>query len=474
MAWIDTNWQQDDDINGGFPYPIDTNAAIPFDYGGVYTVWKFSPYINDGFPYIVPINEKHPVSTPKKIPPLIVFDAHETEFKTNGLRILSPTVATFEKELNQAGDIFVEHPIDPDGDWTALRLGNIILAPVFFRGEYKPQPFRIHKTVKKRNGTDATIAVYARHIFYDLSYCVLQDVRPTEKNGQDALEWIFANVYAASGTQEPATLFTAFSDIETESTSQYQWKTVTAALIGEDNSVLERWGGELYTDGYYFSINTTMENSKSNAFNLRYRTDMTAITETVDNTNTFSHLIATDNNGNFATASVPLWYSGLPFNKVLHASFSYSEKTPETAAQFGKDFDTYMHMIQELDVSYDVTFADLPNLAEYDGFKGLATHEVGDSGTIHDDGLQIFTAQRIVKKKVDLLKNETISCTLGNMKRSISRKQPFSNTVSTGQSAVDKQLAALEGTTIGTSISQLERYAISILEGYSISELEGN
>lgn len=451
-----------------------TSPPIAFDYGAVYTPWKFSPYINSGFPYIVPINEKYPVSVPKKIPPLIVFDAHETEFKSNGLRILSPTVATFEKELNQAGDILVEHPIDPEGDWTALRLGNIILAPVFYRGEYKPQPFRIHKTVKKRNGTDATIAVYARHIFYDLNYCVLQDVRPTEKNGQDALDWIFENVYEVEGSKEPANLFTAVSDISTENTSYYQWVTVTGALIGEDNSVLNRWGGELYVDGYYFSINQEMENSKKESFNLRYRTDMTAITETIDNTNTFSHFIANDNNGNFARATVPTWYSGLPFNKVLHASFSYSEKSPETTAQFGADFNSYMNMIQELEVSYDVVFADLPNFAEYDGFKGLATHEVGDSGTISDDGLQISTTQRIVKKKVDLLRNETLSCTLGNIKRSLSRKQPFSNTVSTaGQSAVDKQLAALEGSTIGTSISQLERHAISTLEKYSISDLEG-
>ena len=53
MAWIDTNWQQDDDINHGFPYPVGASAPIAFDTILVYTPWQFSSLYNDGFPYIV-------------------------------------------------------------------------------------------------------------------------------------------------------------------------------------------------------------------------------------------------------------------------------------------------------------------------------------------------------------------------------------------------------------------------------------
>lgn len=53
MAWIDTNWQQDDDINHGFPYPVGASAPIAFDTILIYTPWQFSSLYNDGFPYIV-------------------------------------------------------------------------------------------------------------------------------------------------------------------------------------------------------------------------------------------------------------------------------------------------------------------------------------------------------------------------------------------------------------------------------------
>lgn len=120
--------------------------------------------------------------------PLIVFDSHETSFRSNGLRILSPTVAEHTLEFGQAGSIHVEHPIDEDGDWKALLPGNIILAPVELRGKPHPQPFRIYRRTKKRQDGSLVVAVDALHCFYDLNYVLLEDVRPTDLNGQDAIQ----------------------------------------------------------------------------------------------------------------------------------------------------------------------------------------------------------------------------------------------------------------------------------------------
>lgn len=80
MAWKDENWQQNEEINNGFPYPVgltalakldlssistwqfseSTNNGYPywveqvvFDYNGVYTPWKFSESTNKGYPYCV-------------------------------------------------------------------------------------------------------------------------------------------------------------------------------------------------------------------------------------------------------------------------------------------------------------------------------------------------------------------------------------------------------------------------------------
>ena len=52
MAWIDTNWQQDDSINSGYPYPVGANAPIGFSYNDIYKVWHFTGGVNNDYPYI--------------------------------------------------------------------------------------------------------------------------------------------------------------------------------------------------------------------------------------------------------------------------------------------------------------------------------------------------------------------------------------------------------------------------------------
>lgn len=53
MAWEDENWQQYEDLNGGFPFPLGTSVPIPFDVERIYTEWNINPLYNGGFPYIV-------------------------------------------------------------------------------------------------------------------------------------------------------------------------------------------------------------------------------------------------------------------------------------------------------------------------------------------------------------------------------------------------------------------------------------
>lgn len=397
--------------------------------------------------------------------PLMVYPEKEYLFDSNGLRLLSPTVAEHTLEMNQAGSIHVEQPIDRDGDWQSLIPGHIIRAPVPFRGAVRWQPFRIYRRTKKRQNGAPVVSVDAMHMFYDLNYVLLEDVRPTELNGQSAIQWLFNHPFDPSGRSAidlPLSHFTFSSDISTLSTAYYQWKTMTGALIGEDNCILGRWGGELFVNGLYFSINTIMEESLQNAFHIAYGLNLTEVEETLDYTNTFSQLVATDNYGNQAHASIPLSYSGLPFEKTLHAAFSYSDdlQGSEQSTRFGNDFAKYMGIIQEVDAHYSVKYADLP---EDDPFQELASYEVGDTGIIEDGELEISTTQRIMKTVTNLLTGERISTETGNVKRSIARRQPFSNTVTTEQSAAQKQLDALTeqvsdldfATTVPTPITTL-------------------
>lgn len=397
--------------------------------------------------------------------PLMVYPSNETLFVSNGLRLLAPTVAEHTLEFGTAGSIHVEHPLDSDGDWKALIPGHIIRAPVPYRGKTRWQPFRIYRRTKRRQGGAPVISVDANHMLYDLNYVLLEDVRPTDLNGQDAIQWMFDRPYAPYGTQNlPLKNFKFFSDIDTLATSYFEWKTLTGALIGEDNCILERWGGELYVDGLYFSICKKMEHSLENAFHIAYGCNLTEIEEIVDYTNTFNHLVASDNFGNQAHASIPIQYSGLPFEKTLHASFSYSDDLtgPERGTRFGSDFARYMGIIQEVETSYSVRYAEL---APDDPFQQLASYEVGDSGIIEDSELEISTTQRIMKTVTNLLTGERISTETGNVKRSIARKQAFSNTVTVSQSAMQKQMDVMTSEVSDLAFNQMVNTPIAADDG---------
>lgn len=378
--------------------------------------------------------------------PLIVYapnyDMTLSDYVSNGLRLLYPTVCEYTLEFGQAGSLHVVLPLDADDDWKAVQLNYVVRAPVEFRGQPHPQLFRVYRIKKVRSGGVPSIEFDARHIFYDLNYVMLEDVRPTGLSCQAAIQWLFDHPYAPTGTDRlPLQRYTFSSDITDSATSYFEWKAMTAALIGEDNSVMNRWNGELYVNNYYFSINEAMENSKQNAFFICYGVNLTEIEETVDCTNTFSQVVATDNQGHSARSNVSLSTLGLPFEKTVHAAFSYNEEDGDTTSQFTEDFQKYADTIQEVEANYAVAFDNLP---PDDPFRALESCEVGDTGIIRDDGLGIESEQRIMKTVTNLLTGERISTETGSLKRSIARRKPWSNTVTTNPTTEQKQLSRLE------------------------------
>ena len=387
--------------------------------------------------------------------PLIVYPHtfQASDIASNGLRCLQPTKAEHTIEDNQAGSIHVVCPIDADGDWQAIQLHNCVKAPVRFKGVEKPQIFRIYRIKKTRSGGVPSIEFDARHIFYDLNYVQLQDVRPENKNGADAISWVMSHPYAPDGTGNiPVSRYTFSSDITALSSATYQWKTISGALIGEDNCILNRWGGSLYVDNYYFSINQVREFSEEDSFTIAYGLNLTDISETVDASNTFSRVAAEDNRGNFKTVSIPISQLGLPFERTTHVSFSYSDG----GNMFQHDFSQYADSIMEVSASYSVKYSEL---SDDDPFWALESHEVGDTGIIIDDELGIVTKQKVIKTVTDLLTGERISTDTGNVVPSISRRQAFANTVSVTQSFEQKQIEVIEQEVAGTQAIYLLTWA---------------
>lgn len=366
---------------------------------------------------------------------ICVFDMHNTqhEFEHNGLCILHPTVCEITEELNGAYELTLVHPIDEYGKWRYLLEMNIIKA--------NGQLFRIYKKTTSSATRERT--VYARHIFYDLNDKILDDVRPTNKDGHDFIQHIMDNMF--EDDPQGAYLFYKYSyssDIEETATAYYQMITPVGALIGEDNCFLNRLGGEIYRDNFYFSINKNKEDAVAHTDAIRYGVDMLEIEEDVDYSELVTYAIFRDNYGSFWATS----YVGLPL--LAHNITRIFRNTYGEDYNFDdlkRDGKNYFDSVYTPKISYSIKFANLKNVELYKDFIDLQNYNVGDTVPIYCEELDITTEQKVVKKVTNGLTGDTVSIELGNLRGGLTRKDKYGNTITSGgMSASEKENLALQ------------------------------
>lgn len=371
---------------------------------------------------------------------IIVYDMCETNFTHNGLRILTPISASISEELNGDYSLTLEHYVDNDGAWKSLLEFNIIKAC--------GQLFRIYKKSTRLNsdGT-ATRTVYAQHIFYDLAHKLIKSCDITGMQGQQALDTIHASIFD-DDVDHAYNMYTFkhHSDITDTTTAMYELTSPVACLIGEDNSFVNRLGGYLYRNNFYYSICYQKEHSKNNAFNIVHGINMLEVEEVVDYSEFCTYLHTEDNYGNmYAVAYVP--NSRFPHNYALGKKFNYNENDIEMLHQ---DMTSYFEERWTPRITYTVKFANLKNAELYKDFINLANYNVGDTGTIYSEELEINTQQTIIKKTIDAVTGETISITLGNFPRSLTRKEKFSNTITRKDNIIDRVISPYRGINVSS------------------------
>lgn len=163
-----------------------------------------------------------------------IYKADNTAYDKNGDMSLTPSSASVHVILNGSWEANIEHPVDEDGRWRYIVEGAVVKMPSF-NGE---QLFRI----KKKEKSDSGVTVTMEPIFYDAKDdCWLTDIRPTEKDGQQALDIITA----------PNKKYTGRSNITVISTAYYEYMNLMEAINGNnDNSFINRWGGEILFDNF--------------------------------------------------------------------------------------------------------------------------------------------------------------------------------------------------------------------------------
>ena len=161
-----------------------------------------------------------------------LYDKKCTEFNNNGICILKPLECIVTEELN--GDYSIQLTL-PQSE-TMVEEESIIKVPVPTGTDI----FRVYSINTTLNGTKT---VNARHISYDMLTDFIEDTRPTDCNGSLALSLILKD-----------TKFKGSCDIDSLATSYYEMTNPINALIGADNSFINRWGGELERSYYMVNV----------------------------------------------------------------------------------------------------------------------------------------------------------------------------------------------------------------------------
>lgn len=349
-----------------------------------------------------------------------IYNQDNTDFEKNGNITLMPTTATVHTVLNGAWTAELSHPIDDMGRWKYIK-EEAVIKMQSFNGI---QLFRIKKVKKADGGVTANM----EPIFMDaMGDCFLTDIRPTEKNGQQALDIMCAANSKYSGS----------SDIQKISTAYYEYKNLIEAINGDDeNSFINRWGGEILFDNFQVIINERAGGDYG--IELKYGKNIPAdgLTEEVDTSAVITRIYPKAYNGHTITDN---GYVDSPvinsYATVKAATMTFDDVKMREDAQEGDEEDGIIicDTQEELDealttkcnaqyeagadkpsVSISANIVLLQNTEQYKEYKVLEDISLGDTIHCKHSKLDIVTEARVIELEYDCISKKVKAVTLGD------------------------------------------------------------
>lgn len=342
-----------------------------------------------------------------------VYVKGNEDYGSNGDMTLTPTTCEVELTVEGVAELTLEHPIDDLGRWEYLVTDNVIAAPTPYS---KKQLFRIYDYTK----TETEVTAYARHIFYDSAGEMLVDVRPTDKTGQEALDIIL------SGTK-----YKAKTNIKTRSTAYYIRKNIMEAIGGDDeNSFINRWGGERMYDNFTVIINDRLGGDYGAC--AEFGRNMTGIEADISIDDVVTRIIPESYNGYTLEGEEPWVDSPLIGNYAnpRAAVIKFEDvKLLEDCQEGEEGFSTLELLREELKrrcekeyengldkpkVNYKVDLVEIADTDDYKDYKKLTTIGIGDDVLTRDRKLKINVTARCIRLVYDCIEEENAEVELGN------------------------------------------------------------
>lgn len=435
------------------------------------SLWRIDSTANNGFPYhelmidVLKIN----LYFEKTKPMIHVYSSTETDFSHNGLAIIEPTECEVRHEENGLYNVEMSLIVDDEGKHQYIKKFSQFRVPIKYHGEISEQIFFATEVIRQMNNSGlCTVCVSLKHIFYRLNNYVYYNKSFTNLNGKEALNTIVSH-YGTYGESANDIPFSVSSDITDNRSAAYHDINITSALLGADNCFVNLYGGKLYRDNFYFSINREMENHKTSGV-ISYGYNMTEIEYTEDVSGCVTWLRAYDNFGN----SKIIEKSGIPNADFPHhiykvVQFSYAENNKE---QFERDAEKYFEEYSVPKINIKVRFAELTDYELYKDFLDLADFEVGDKIIIYHKDLDINIGNlEIISKTYDVVNGKTVDIEIGSFKNATFRSAFMSGVV--GADSTAKQLEAVQSQIDNIAFDTYIQTPITTVDGKYLTTADG-
>lgn len=337
---------------------------------------------------------------------IYVYPPDEKEFLTNGQCTLKPNSCIANETLNGEWELALQHPVDEDGKWMHLLVGNIIKAPVpvsVAKREIRYQPFRIYRIVPELN----QVSVYARHLTYDLMDNFLYEYKPGNSTPVDIAA---QGIFNACKSSHP---FIIYSNI-TDRVDDLSFENVNPleAILGEDGLV-DKSSGELARD--WFKLLLLKRVGLDTDIQIRQGKDLLGISYEVDDANVVTRILPTGEteDGNLLYLNERYVDSPLitsyPHPRWIHLPVSEARVSDELTEAQAKDKlkkaaqDEFDKGCDLPDITLDVSFINLTDTLEYATYRPLNTIFLGDSVRVIVKSLRLEIALRMTEYSFDCL-----------------------------------------------------------------------
>lgn len=352
---------------------------------------------------------------------ITLYKPNETDFTHNGIGILDNNIyeAEIEEILNGVYTLrfkyplFAPHGLEIDGQY-------LIKAPT-------PDGDQLFR-VANPHPTNGEVQVFCYHIFYDLVDNFIEDTNIVGKTGFGALDQV-------KGALQYPTKFDFYSDIGIMANARLVRKNPVEFLLdnGQDNSFLNRWGGELQRDN--FNVRMLARRGKDRGVVIQHKKDLLGYEADVDWQSAITKIMPQGAN----ELLLPEKYVTSPLvDKYVNPKIRKID-FPEVKAKIGdaaNDDDALplpdalnklralavamfnnQHVDQPL-ATYKIKFQELSQTEEYKDLAVLQRVYMGDTVTVQHLEEGIDVKAKVVSYKYDPLNDEYTDITLGNYKES--------------------------------------------------------